>query len=365
MKNTFGNNISVTLFGESHGTAIGAVLDGMPAGVKIDLEYIDAMMERRRAKSRISTKRRESDKVNIISGVYDGYTTGSPITVVIENCDLHSTDYGQLRTTPRPSHADYAASVKYGGFADYRGGGHFSGRLTAPLVAVGTIVRFALEQKGVYICTHISYMKGVRDLPIESKDAVDLLSKSDFPTLSADAKEKMTAVIEAAANEGDSVGGILESAIFGLPAGIGEPWFDSLEGVISHAMFSIPGIKGVEFGAGFALADMYGSEANDPFRAENGKIYTQTNNSGGINGGISNGMPVIFRCAVRPTPSIFKEQKTVNLTECKNISLLISGRHDPAIIHRAAVVTDALTSIAVLDMLLAEYGKSYLSGVAK
>ncbi len=363
MKNTFGNNISITLFGESHGEMIGAVLDGLPAGIKADTRHIEKKLAQRKPYGRISTPRREADAVRIVSGVKDGITTGTPIALLIENANTSSKDYSLLKDTPRPSHADYVAEVKYGGAQDHRGGGHFSGRLTAPIVAAGAMLEAILAKKGIHIGTHIKNLHGIRDRDFGDIEAdISMLSDKLFPVLDKDSEHAMTEEILKAAENGDSVGGILECAVTGLPAGIGEPWFDSLESTLSHALFSIPGIKGVEFGLGFEFAEKYGSEANDPFVTDGEKIFTKTNNSGGINGGISNGMPIIFRVAVRPTPSIFKEQETVSLSRMKNTVLKIEGRHDPAIIHRARAVVDAVTAIAVADALASAETTSYFGG---
>ena len=360
MKNTFGNAISITLFGESHGTHIGAVIDGIAPGIKIDKEYINSCLDLRKPHGNISTTRREADEFQIISGEFNGYTTGTPLTVIIENTSKKSCDYESLKSTPRPGHADYTAECKYHGFQDYRGGGHFSGRITAALVAVGAILKKALEDKGVFIGTHISYLGGIKDDAITTVNDVVELSKKHFPTLSSEKEELMKEKIDEARKEGDSIGGVLESYVYGVPAGVGEPFFDSTESVLSHLLFSIPGVKGVEFGAGFGFADLCGSQANDSFAVVEGAIVTETNNNGGINGGITNGMPIVFRCAVKPTPSIYKEQKTVDLKTCKNTSLAIEGRHDPAIIHRARAVVDAVTAIAIADMLTVRYGTDYL-----
>ena len=363
MKNTFGNNISISLFGESHGYAIGAVLDGLIAGIKIDTDYIARKLSLRKPYGKISTARCESDEINFISGVRNGVTTGTPITILFDNKDTSSKDYSEYKDTPRPSHADYVAEVKYGGAQDERGGGHFSGRLTAPIVAIGAILQSLLEKKGIYIGTHIKNLHGVCDRDFGAlKEDISVLSKKVFPVLDEISEEIMIREIEEAASKGDSVGGILESAVIGLPVGVGEPWFDSLESTLSHALFSIPGIKGVEFGLGFGFATKYGSEANDPFVTDGEKIFTKTNNNGGINGGISNGMPIIFRVAVKPTPSIYKEQCTVNLKKMENTTLTVKGRHDPAIIHRARAVVDAITAIAVADALATTYGTSYFGG---
>ena len=363
MKNTFGNNISITLFGESHGEYIGAVLDGVCAGIEIDREYIDREMNKRKPHGDISTKRHEKDEVEIVSGVFGGVTNGAPITILIKNTNTSSKDYSAFKDTPRPSHADYVAELKYKGNQDYRGGGHFSGRLTAPIVAAGAIITKALAKKGVLIGTHIKELHGVCDREFDRyEDDILMLSDKLFPVLSENAECRMNEEILKAAKGGDSVGGILESAVIGLPAGVGEPWFDSLEGTLSHALFSIPGVKGVEFGLGFAFADLYGSEANDPFVTDGEKIFTSTNNTGGINGGISNGMPILFKVAVRPTPSIYKSQKTVSLSRWENTDLTIEGRHDPAIIHRARAVVDAITAIALADALVTAFGNQYLGG---
>lgn len=373
MKNTFGNALTVTIFGESHGAAVGAVLDGITPGTLIDEEYIKAMMDKRRAYGKISTARQEADEVEILSGVFEGRATGTPLTLLIRNADTHSSDYSAMKSIARPSHADYTANCRYGGFQDYRGGGHFSGRITAALVAAGAIVMQELEEKGIYIGTHIASCHGVNDRSFEglcpagqeslgmSNGAesfkeplmrdIEYLRNEKFPVLDAAAAEAMRTEIEKAAGEGDSVGGILETAIAGLPAGLGEPWFDTLEGMLAHIAFSVPAVKGIEFGAGFRFAEMKGSEANDAFRYENGEVVTLTNNNGGINGGISNGMPVVFRTAVKPTPSIFKTQQTIDFAEKENTELSLKGRHDPAVIHRAAVVMDAAAALAVADMM--------------
>ena len=350
MSNSIGKAMTVTLFGESHGPAVGAVLDGIAPGIKIDTDYIDECLMLRRPYGKISTGRCEKDKYSIVSGVFNGYTTGTPLTLLIPNADTSSKDYAALADLPRPSHADYCADCKYHGYQDYRGGGHFSGRITAALVAVGAIVRSALMDKGIKIATHISRLNGICDAPITEAD-IDNLNSSLFPVILGDAAEKMEKRILEAKEDGDSVGGVLESIVSGIPAGVGEPFFDSMESVLAHALFSVPGIKGVEFGAGFALADMKGSEANDDFTVECGKVMTKTNNSGGICGGITNGMPLVYRCAVKPTPSIFKEQDTVSLEKMENTTLKLSGRHDPAIIHRVRAVADAACAIVLCDMI--------------
>ena len=362
MKNSFGSAISVTLFGESHGAAIGAVIDGLAPGIRIDEEYISARLDERRAVGDISTKRREGDKFEIISGAFNGYTTGTPLTIIIRNEDARSKDYTSLLKMPRPSHADYVANEKYHGYQDYRGGGHFSGRITAALVAAGAILRYALEEKGIYIGTHIKRLYDLCDRDFSDlKEDISALATAKLPVLDTEAAEKMVARIKEIGASGDSVGGILETAIIGVPVGVGEPWFDTLEGTLSHALFSVPGIKGVEFGEGFGFAGLLGSEANDPFCVRDGRVLTKTNRSGGVNGGITNGMPITFRCAVKPTPSIYKKQATVDLSTMENATLTVEGRHDPAIIHRARAVVDAVAAITIADMLTVRYGTDYLA----
>lgn len=361
MKNGFGNAITLTPFGESHGPAIGAVLDGLAPGIKIDEERIRHQLSLRRPQGKISTTRQESDPFEIISGVFEGFTTGTPLCITIPNSAQHSKDYSATRAKARPGHADFAAYCKYHGFEDYRGGGHFSGRITAPLVAAGAILLSALEQKGIYIGTHMSSCAEVEDRPFEDyKKDIAFLSKQVFPVLSEDSACKMRKKIEMAADEGDSVGGILETAVIGLPAGLGEPWFDSVESLLSHGLFSIPGVKGVSFGAGFDFAAMKGSEANDSFCYEKEKVITTTNHNGGINGGITNGMPLLFKTAVKPTPSIYKEQKTIDFIKEENTSLQIQGRHDPCIVHRARVVVDSLCALVIADLLTGRFGMDYL-----
>lgn len=362
MKNVFGNAITVTLFGESHGEMIGAVLDGIAPGIAIDYEYIDKKLAMRRPSGKISTARVEADKYNIVSGVYNGYTTGTPLTILIENTNTKSSDYCEFMDKPRPGHADYTAGTKYHGYQDPRGGGHFSGRITAALVAIGAILSSALSRKGISIGTHIASIGSVNDRRFDDiAEDVRALDDKLFPVLSEKSGEEMRALIESVASEGDSIGGVLETAIIGLPAGVGEPWFDSAESRLSHIIFSVPGIKGVEFGDGFALTNMRGSEANDAFAIEDGRVVTKTNRNGGINGGITNGMPIIMRSAVKPTPSIFKEQATVNLREMVNDSLTLKGRHDPCIVHRARAVVDAVAAIAIADMLTERYGTDALA----
>lgn len=361
MKNTFGNGVAVTLFGESHGEYIGAVIDGLAPGIEIDHGYIADMLTLRRPDGKISTPRRENDEYKIVSGVVGNVTTGTPLTLLIPNENVKSGDYSGMRTVARPSHADYTAECKYHGYQDSRGGGHFSGRITAALVAAGAICKSALEKKGIYIGTHVKRCAGVADRDFcDLRADIDELFKKTFAVLDEERGEKMREAILLAASEGDSVGGVLETAIVGMPEGVGEPWFDSVEGMLSHMMFSIPSVKGIEFGAGFAISDMRGSEANDPIGIDDGKIVTSTNKNGGINGGITNGMPIIFRTAIKPTPTIFKPQNTVDFKEMKETVLEPKGRHDPAIVHRARVVQDAAAAIVMCDALALRFGTDFL-----
>ena len=366
MKNTFGESVAVTLFGESHGEAIGAVIDGLAPGIPVDEDFIRAQLTLRRPRGPVSTARQESDPFRIVSGCFGGYTTGTPLTILIPNSDTKSKDYSKTKDLARPGHADLTAQMKYHGFQDYRGGGHFSGRITAALVAAGAVAITALKQKGVVLRSHIRACAGVEDRPFAGEEAAlraDLaaLEGQSFPVLEPAAAAAMEQAILAAREDRDSVGGILETAVCGLPAGVGEPWFDTVEGVLAHALFSIPAVKGVEFGSGFALAGMRGSRANDPFRVEEGRFVTATNHNGGVNGGITNVMPVVFRTAVKPTPSIFQTQDTVDFVRGENAPLTLEGRHDPAIVHRAAVVADSVTALALCDLLALRFGTDWLA----
>ena len=361
MKNTFGNALKVTLFGESHGDAIGAVIDGLTPGIEIDYEFIDRQLNRRRSKTQVCTQRVEKDDYRIISGVFDGHTTGTPLCIVIPNRDTKSSDYQLFSSVARPGHADYTANCKYHGYQDYRGGGHFSGRITVALVAAGAIIQSALEKKGVYVGTHIKKCADVCDRDFENYvEDIKSLHVAQFSILDENSKEKMLSKTTEIKANGDSVGGIMQTAIYGVPAGLGEPWFDSLESMLSHAMFSIPAVKGVEFGIGFGCADMRGSEMNDEFYVSGENILTKSNNNGGINGGISNGMPIVFNCAVKPTSSIPRKQKTVNFIDKYDTEIEISGRHDSTIIPRACVVAETLSAIVIADLLIGRYGTDYL-----
>lgn len=365
MKSSIGNALEISLFGESHSEAIGVLINGLPAGIKLDIDFIESVLDKRKPKGKISTKRREEDELRFLSGYFNGYTTGTPLMIMIENKAQRSGDYEKIKGILRPSHADFTAFEKYGGFQDYRGGGHFSGRITAPLVAAGAICMQILKGKGIEIGTHIKKLNTVEDSSFsfdteKMKEEIALLNGSDFAVIDELKAEEMKAIAEKAAKEGDSVGGVLETAIVNVPSGAGEPFFDSVESKLSHLLFSIPGIKGVEFGLGFGFADKFGSEANDSFYTDGEKIKTRTNNNGGINGGITNGMPIIFRCAVKPTPSIFKKQESVDYNKKENTEIVINGRHDPAIIHRARIVVDAVSAIALCDLFASRYGYLWL-----
>lgn len=353
---TFGDKIKVSIFGESHGEGIGAVIEGVPAGYKIDMNSVLTQMARRApGKDKTATPRLEKDFPNIKSGFLDNVTTGAPICCVIDNTNTKSGDYSNLLSNPRPGHSDYTAFVKYGGNNDIRGGGHFSGRLTAPIVFAGSIIRQILEQKGIKIAAHISSIGSIQDEkfnPVEiDAQLIDRLNNSTFALIDESKEEPMREEVEAARMDLDSVGGTIECVITGVPAGLGGPLFDGIEGKIAQIIFGIPAIKGIEFGKGFESAELRGSENNDPFTYKNGKVVTATNNCGGILGGISNGMPIIFKAAVKPTPSISKEQNTVNLQTETNEKLVVKGRHDPCIVPRAVPVVEACAAIAIFDML--------------
>ena len=359
MSNSIGKSVVLTLFGESHGPYIGVVIDGFAAGLKVDDEFIKAQLAKRRPTLAIETSRVEKDHYEIISGVMNGYTTGMPICIIIPNENTRSSDYEKNYGIARPSHADYVAHMKYNGFEDYRGGGHFSGRLTAGIVAAGAICLDALKKKNILIGTHILRCGKVHDSDFQNpEEEINLINNKDFPVISNCDKEMADEIFKVKMDN-DSIGGVIQTAICNLPVGLGEPWFDSFEGIISNALFSIGGIKGVEFGAGFGFADLTGSTANDAFTYKMGKVVTKTNNSGGINGGITNGMPVIFNAAVKPTPSISKPQETVDFINGNNTTLEITGRHDPAIIRRICIVVTSLVAVVVCDVLTSTYGKDY------
>ena len=351
MKNTFGQSISLTVFGESHGAGVGVVLDGLCSGLDVNDASIKTALSRRAPSTSTDTARRERDAYQILSGVFNGKTTGTPICIFIpnENTDSKAYEYG----IARPSHADYAAFCKYGGYEDYRGGGHFSGRVTAGIVATGAILKDALKGLGISIGTHILECANVRDNEFNDiQNEVLSLDCAKFPVLNEDKGKQMIAKIEDAKANLDSVGGITQTAIVGLPAGVGEPMFDSVEGMLSHAMFAIGAVKGIEFGKGFELGKMLGSSANDAFVIEDGKVKTSTNN----NGGITNGMPVLFNLAIKPTPSIAQKQNTVDFVNGKQTEIEIVGRHDPAIVRRICPVVDSVSALVVCDLLAQRYG---------
>ncbi len=343
------------IFGESHGPAIGVVLDGVPAGFSLDMKEISRQMGRRKAKGGLSTSRIEGDLPEIISGVYQGKTTGTPLCAMIQNQNTRSQDYQKTVNLPRPSHGDYAGYVRYHGANDPRGGGHFSGRLTAPLVFAGSIARQFLREKGVEIGAHILQIGSVCDTPFDpvdiSPELLQKLQEDAFPVLEETAGEAMKEEIRAAASQGDSVGGIIQCGISGIPCGIGQPGLDCVESVISRHIFAVPAVKGISFGLGFEFAGKKGSEANDPMRIENGKVVCTQNNNGGITGGITNGMPLVFQTVIKPTPSIAKPQQTVDLSIMENAEITIHGRHDPCILSRAAVVIESAAALALWEIL--------------
>ena len=356
MSSRMGNTVTVEVFGESHARAIGMTLEGIPAGVRIDEEKLHAFMARRApGRDATATARREADTPQFLCGVRDGVTTGAPITAIIENTDTRSADYSALCTRPRPSHADYTAYVKYGGHNDLRGGGHFSGRLTAPLCIAGGIALQLLEAHGVTVGAHVSRIAGIADTPYDAEnltaETLRAAAGKDFPTLSDEAGIAMRDAILAARADSDSVGGVVECGAVGLPVGLGDPMFDGMENRLAAAIFGIPAVRGVEFGAGFAAADLRGSEHNDPFYFAGGEVRTRRNNSGGVQGGITNGMPLLLRAAFKPTPSIAKEQDTVDLATGENVKLSIAGRHDPCVVVRAVPVVEAVTALVLLDAM--------------
>lgn len=361
MKNTIGNSLTVTLYGESHGKSLGVVIDGISSGIAVDEEFITNQLSRRRPKDATSTPRREKDEFVIQSGVFNGYTTGTPICINIPNADTHSADYGEMQYKMRPSHADYTANCRYNGFQDYRGGGHFSGRITAALVAAGGLVIPALNKKGIYVGTHIKNIADVSDVDFSFENDVINVSNKDFPVIDDRIADVMKEKILSVKAMGDSIGGVLETAVIGLPAGVGEPWFDTVEGMISHAVFSVPAVKGVEFGLGFDFVNKTGSQANDQMYVEENRVKCFTNNNGGVIGGITNGMPIVFKCVIKPTPTISKEQKTVDINSMQNTTLAARGRHDPCIVQRAAVVVESVTALVIADMLVAKYGTDWLA----
>ena len=356
MSSEFGKILRVSVFGQSHGKAIGVVVDGLPAGESIDLEELQRFLDRRRpGNSPLSTARKETDVPEFLSGLENGRTCGAPLCAVIRNADQHSKDYGELADKPRPGHADFTAWAKWGGHADMRGGGHFSGRLTAPLCVAGGIAKQILARRGVSIGAHLAAVAGIPDQPFPPRPTAalfDEIAAKPFPVLDEAAGERMQSAILAAKNDLDSVGGVVECAAVGLPAGLGDPMFGGVENRLAAALFGIPAVKGVEFGEGFRAAALRGSENNDPFTVEDGRIQAETNHAGGILGGITTGMPLVLRAAVKPTPSIGRPQKTVRLSAMEDTDLTIHGRHDPCVAHRAVPVVEAVTAAVLLDLLL-------------
>ncbi len=357
MASCFNGGVKLSIFGESHGKGIGVVLDDLPAGEEINLDKIGEFMARRAPKKDgTSTMRSEKDIPEILSGFFEGKTTGTPLAAVIMNTDQHSGDYGNISHIARPAHADYTGFLRYNGANDPRGGGHFSGRITAPLVFAGAVCAQILEHRGIYTGAHIKRIQNVYDKSFDSvnltAETLELVKKRPFPTISEDAEQGMRAVINSAREDLNSVGGIVECGAVGFPAGIGSPMLDGLENIISQLVFAIPAVKGIEFGNGFAAADLFGSENNDEFALENGKVVTKTNNHGGILGGISSGMPIIFRVAFKPTPSISQPQKSVDFKDMTEQTLLIKGRHDPCVVPRAVPCVEAALNIALLSALL-------------
>lgn len=341
------------IFGESHGPVIGVTLSGVPAGLALDLEALQHQLDRRApGKDSTATARKESDVAHVVSGLFEGKTTGAPLTILIQNSDQHSGDYDDLRYTPRPSHGDYPGFIASKGCQDHRGGGHFSGRLTAPLVAAGAVARQILAQQGISVAAHIAIIDGEYDAHFDTQADLEAVAEKPFPVLDDAAGEKMRALILDAKEDGDSVGGAVECAVFGLPVGLGAPDFGkNVEGIFAQHLFAIPAVKAVEFGAGASFAYTRGSEANDPLTVQDGKVTAATNNAGGVNGGITNGSPVVFTATFRPTPSIALPQQTVDLRTGEAVELSIKGRHDPCIVPRAVPVVEAAAALATCELL--------------
>ncbi len=352
MSSTFiGQKLRLSIFGQSHSEAIGMTLDGLPAGIEIDPDELQRFLNRRApGQNDWSTPRKEEDRPDFLCGLKDGFTCGAPLTAVIHNNNTRPKDYSQLKITPRPGHADYTAEVKYRGFQDYSGGGHFSGRLTAPLCIAGGVVRQELRRHNIAVDARIAAIAGIRD---ESAFETSVADKA-FPVVDDKIGERMRAAIQNAREDGDSVGGVIECVVRGLPVGIGEPMFDGVENQIARLVFAVPAVKGVEFGAGFEAAKLRGSENNDPFLVKDGRIETAANHAGGILGGITNGMPLVFRAAVKPTPSISRAQQSVNLSTMEPQELRVTGRHDPCVVPRAVPVIEAAAALAVYDLILGE-----------
>ncbi len=353
MSSTYGENLKLTIFGQSHGPAIGMTLDGIPAGLAVDFEQLQQFLNRRApGQNDWSTPRREADKPDFLAGIQDGYTCGAPIAAVIYNSNTRSGDYDNLKDCPRPGHADYTAQTKYGGYQDVTGGGHFSGRLTAPLCIAGGLCKQWLEDMGIHIAAHIQSIGGIEDASIDPISPKIPNISADFPAIDPEMGDQMRRRIAQTRSQGDSVGGIVECVICGLPAGLGEPMFGGVESKITQIVYGIPAVKAVEFGAGMAVSQMLGSESNDAFTLRDGVLQTVTNHCGGILGGITNGMPLIFRAGIKPTPSISAPQQTVNLKTGEITTLEIKGRHDPCIVPRAVPVIEAAAALAIYDLIL-------------
>lgn len=353
MASSIGQNIKLTIFGQSHSAAIGMTLEGLPAGIKIDFDKLEAFTSRRTpGKNAYSTARKEADKPEFVSGLREGVTCGAPLTVIIRNTDTRSNDYSELKILPRPGHADFTASVKYGGYQDYAGGGHFSGRLTAPLCVAGGIVLQILDSLGITVISRIASIGDVSD----EGELLESTAEKPFPTVSDDSATKMQECIASAKSEGDSVGGVVECKVIGLPTGLGDPMFDGMENRIANIVFGIPAVKGIEFGIGFEASRLRGSQNNDPFEVKDGNVVTTTNNCGGILGGITTGMPLWFKVAFKPTPSISQKQHSVRLDTLTEGELVVKGRHDPCIVPRAVPCVEAAAALAVYDAYL-EYKK--------
>ena len=356
MSSSFGSSLKITIFGQSHAPAIGVCIEGFPAGFRPDFDALDAFLARRApGQGAYATARREADRPEFLSGLAEGQTCGAPLTAVIRNTDTRSGDYAGLKDVPRPGHADYPAQVKWGGAQDAAGGGHFSGRLTAPLCVAGGLCLQYLQARGIAVGAHIERIGGVSDRRFDPVQPELPVPAGVLPVLSAPAGERMLAEIAAAKAEGDSVGGCIECAVTGLPTGLGSPMFDGMENRLARILFGIPAVKGLEFGNGFACAGLRGSENNDPYSMNGGAVRTRTNNAGGILGGLTTGMPLVFRAAIKPTPSIAKPQESVSLSRRENTTLEIHGRHDPCIVPRAVPCVEAAAAVAILDALLEEH----------
>lgn len=357
MSGIWGNKLKVSIFGESHGAGIGITIDGLPSGIEIDMEEVLKEMARRApGKSRLSTARKEGDQPEILSGFFEGKTTGTPLCAVIRNSDQHSKDYGKLKDLMRPGHADYPGFIRYNGFNDYRGGGHFSGRITAPLVFAGAVCKQILNIKGINVGAHVKSIGTIYDKSFDevelTKELLDNLKINELPLLCSEKEEMMRNAILEARSDCDSVGGTIECTVIGIDAGVGNPFFDSVESTLAHLMFSVPAVKGIEFGKGFEMSELRGSQCNDEYYYDRDKVKTYTNNNGGITGGITNGMPILFKVGIKPTPSIAKKQRTIDIAENKESELIIEGRHDPCIVQRAVPVIEAVTAIGILDLVL-------------